>query len=72
MTIDEISREIRRQTVGLLNDGEITYATELALQAHGGISPEDVQRVTVTYDSGNLDIAFAVSPSVTTIDMRLA
>lgn len=60
MTINEITAEIREQTLGLLPEGEIEYATMLALEAHGGIDPEDVERVVVTFPRGGIDIGLVV------------
>lgn len=60
MTIDEITSLVRRHTYGLLNDGEVVYAVELALQAHGGIDPDDVTDVKVVIAKSNLDIQLTV------------
>lgn len=72
MTIDEITSEVRHHTYGLLTDGEVVYAVEMALTAHGGIDPADVQKVEVVFEKNNLDIRFAVAASLEYIDMKLA
>jgi hypothetical protein len=71
MTIDEITSEVRRHTYGLLNDGEVVYAVQMCLTAHGGIDPADVQKVEVVFEKNNLDIRFAVAPPVEYIDLSV-
>lgn len=60
MTIDEITSEVRKHTYGLLNDGEVVYAVQMALTAHGGIDPDDVKNVSVVFAKSNLDIRLEV------------
>lgn len=60
MTIDEITSQVRRHTYGLLSDGEVVYAVEMALQSHGGIDPDDVMAVDVVFGTGNIDIQFKI------------
>lgn len=60
MTIDQIRDEVEVQGLGLLERDE----ADRALLAHGGITPEDVKAVTVTFntDGGRpgINIAFEV------------
>lgn len=72
MTISEIMRAVRDNTYGLLSDGEVVYAVQMALTAHGGIDPDDVKEVKVIFKDSNLDIQLAVAEPVTVIDMKLA
>lgn len=58
MTIEEMTSQVRRHTYGLLNDGEVVYAVEMALQLEGGINPEDVEEVKVVISNSNLEIQF--------------
>jgi hypothetical protein len=67
MTIDDISREVRQHTYGLLNDGEVVYAVELALQSHGGVDPDDIEKVNVVIGKSNIDIQFEVRETPTLI-----
>lgn len=65
MTVDEITRSIRRQTGGLLNDGEVVYAVEMALQSQGGLEPDDIDAVDVKIGHGTLDIQFILRENTT-------
>lgn len=69
MTIEEIASEIRRHTYGLLNDGEVVYCVELALQSHGGIDPADVRKVKVIFEESKLDVQFILHDHVKIIDL---
>jgi hypothetical protein len=69
MTIEEITAAIRRQTYGLLNDGEVVYATELALTAHGGIDPDDVTDVDVVFGKSSMDIQLMMREQPLVIDL---
>lgn len=60
MTIDEMTSQVRRHTYGLLSDGEVVYAVQMALTSHGGIDPADVKNVSVVFDKSNLDIRLEV------------
>jgi hypothetical protein len=60
MTIDEITDQVRRNTYGLLNDGEVVYAVQMALSAHGGVDPADVVDVEVVFEKSSLDIRMTV------------
>ena len=60
MTIDEITSEVRKHTYGLLNDGEVVYAVQMALTSNGGIDPDDVTDVQVVFSKSNLDIRLTV------------
>lgn len=60
MTIDEIASEVREHTYGLLSDGEVVYAVEMALTSHGGIDPDDVVSVEVLFGRGTMDVQFRV------------
>jgi hypothetical protein len=60
MRLEEIQREIREQTFGLLNPDEIENVCFMALYAHWGIDPEDVTEVLVTFENLNVDVKFIV------------
>lgn len=70
MTIDDITSQVRRHTYGLLNDGEVVYAVQLALTAHGGIDPDDVEKVNVVIGKSNIDIQFEVRENPIFLDMK--
>ena len=70
MTIDDIAFDIRHKAYGLLNEGEVTQAIEMGLQAHGGIDPEDVVKVNVVFANGSLDIQFEIRDTATVIDLK--
>lgn len=67
MTIEEMVSQVRRHTYGLLNDGEVVYAVEIALQLEGGIEPEDVDSVDVVIANSNLEIRFTLKDKDATI-----
>lgn len=69
MTIEDIVSHVRRYTYGLLNDGEVVYAVEMALQSHGGIDPVDVEYVECVFGHGSLDIQFSVRPGAIIVDL---
>lgn len=57
MTIEDIEDAIIFQSYGILTAEDARNA----LLAHGGISPQDVKGVTVTFtDNAGMDIAFEV------------
>lgn len=58
MTIEEMASQVRRHTYGLLNDGEVVYAVEMALKLEGGIDPDDVAEVKVVVANSSLEIQF--------------
>lgn len=60
MTIDEISTEIKTQAFGLLSEDEINGVIVTMLWAHGGIDPEDISGVVVTFKDATVDIGFVV------------
>lgn len=67
MTIEEMVSQVRRHTYGLLNDGEVVYAVEMALQMEGGIEPEDVDSVEVVISNSNLEIRFTLKDTGKTL-----
>jgi hypothetical protein len=69
MTIEEITSRVKQHTYGLLNDGEVVYAVEMALQSHGGIDPGDIESVRVGVGNSSIDIQFKVREGATFIDM---
>lgn len=69
MTVEEITAAVRKHTYGLLNDGEVVYAVELALTAHGGIDPADATEVKVVLGDSNIDIQLVVREQPKLIDL---
>jgi hypothetical protein len=65
MTIEEMTSRVRRHTYGLLNDGEVVYAVEMALQMEGGLEPDDVEDVKVLISNSNLEIQFILKEDKT-------
>lgn len=60
MKIEDMTRIVRAHTYGLLNDGEVVSVVEMALQAHGGVDPEDINDIEVLFGNGKLDVRFII------------
>jgi hypothetical protein len=72
MTFEEITEEIRTQTLGLLDEFDVQRAAQNCLLVNGGITPEDVERVAVAYTLGGIDIGLVLKvPKVEYIDVKL-
>jgi len=72
MTFEEIGDEIRTQTLGLLDEFDVQQAINNCLLVNGGITPEDVERVAVTFQPAGIDIGLVLKvPKAEYIDVKL-